>query len=258
MSIEINQIARIFLKDMTMSKSGSSAHSEKEKYQDFVNMTIHELKTPVTVMKAYLQMMLLQLNKDQLPGYVKTVEKMDVQLEKMLHLISDLQDGININADNIHCLMNDFSIAEALKSCIDNLKTTNPDLIVEADIQHTDLPVNADRDRIEQVINNFITNALKYSGGEKYLKIKNTVKDGRATVSIIDRGTGIPAEKQQLIFEQFYRVDSALTQKQPGLGLGLFICAEIIRKHNGEIGVNSKEGGGSEFWFSLPLRVPRT
>jgi len=240
-----------------MSKPDSTTQSE-EKYKDFVNMTIHELKTPVTVLKAYLQMMLLQLDKDQLSGYVKTVEKMDVQLNKMLHLISDLQDGININADNIHCLMNNFSITDALKSCIDNVRTTNPDVTVESDIRHADLTINADRDRIEQVINNFIGNALKYSGGEKYLKIQSTVKDDRIKISVIDRGAGIPAERQQMVFEQFYRVESPLTQKQPGLGLGLFICAEIIRKHNGEIGVNSKEGEGSEFWFSLPLRLPRT
>jgi len=179
---------------------------------------------------------------------------MDIQLDKLLHLISDLQDGVTANSDDIHCLMNDFYINESIKLCADSAKATNPDATIICEIADSNPVINGDRDRIEQVLNNFITNAIKYSGNKKDLKIKCAKKDGELLISVTDNGIGIPAEKQDQIFQQFYRIDSPAAKQQPGLGLGLFICAEIVRRHNGTIGVNSKEGEGSEFWFSIPLK----
>ena len=237
-----------------MSKLDISKPEEHSKFEDFVNMAVHELKTPVTVLKAYLQIITAQLNKESNTTYLKTMEKMDIQLDKLLHLISDIQDGIIANSDDIHCLMNDFYINESIRLCYEGVKTTNPNWEIEMEVDDSELLVKGDRDRIEQVLNNLINNAIKYSGEQKYLKIKGSREGDRFIVSVFDNGLGIPLENQTKIFQQFYRVESIASKKQPGLGLGLFICSEIIRKHGGCIGVKSKEGKGSEFWFSLPLK----
>lgn len=241
-------------KDEIMSKLDISKPGEHKKFEDFVNMAVHELKTPVTVLKAYLQIVTAQLNKENNQSHLKTLEKMDIQLDKLLHLILDLQDGVTANSDDIHCLMYDFYIDESIKLCFENAKATNPCCDIAFEIDDSNLLIKGDRDRIEQVINNLITNAIKYSGTKKCLKIKGYRREDSFIVSVLDNGMGIPLEKQKQVFQQFYRVESTASQQQPGLGLGLFICAEIIRKHAGEIGVKSEEGQGSEFWFSLPLK----
>lgn len=237
-----------------MSKIDNTEVSERKRYEDFVSMAIHELKTPVTVLKAYMQMTLLQLHKEKQYSHIKVMEKMDIQLEKIDHLISDLLGAASGSPESIHCLMNDFSLNETLKDCVDNVKATYPRFTIEARPLGHDLTIRGDRERIEQVINNLISNAVKYSGNERYIKIHSAVKDSRVIIIVIDRGVGIPVEKQRQIFKQFYRVESPSIHKLPGLGLGLFICAEIIKKHNGEIGVHSREGKGSEFWFTLPVK----
>ena len=236
-----------------MSETQDVQSAELKKYEDFVNMAAHELKTPVTVLKAYLQMILLQLYKENQLGYIKTVEKMDLQLNKLLHLISDLQDGAQSNSEKLHCLMNDFDINESIKTCCDSAKATHPGCTITHYLDDSCPILKGDHGRIEQVIHNFITNAVKYSERDVVVRIKSFVAGDEVFVSVLDNGRGIPEDQQRKIFEQFYRAPGT-AGRTGGLGLGLFICQEIIRKHNGRIGVKSTEGSGSEFWFCLPLK----
>jgi signal transduction histidine kinase len=239
---------------MIMSKLNDTPSEDYKKFEDFVNMAVHELKTPVTVLKAYLQLIMAQLRRENQHNYIKTAEKMDVQLHKLLHLIDDLHDGVKANSDEIHCLMNDFNISESIRMCCENAKAMYPDFNIELEIEECDPIIRGDKDRIEQVLNNFINNAIKYSVDNKCIHVKCRRLDGQFVVTVFDHGIGIPEEKQDRVFQQFYRVESATERKRPGLGLGLFICAEIIKKHNGKIGVCSKEKEGSEFWFSVPVK----
>jgi len=228
--------------------------AREKSHEDFVHMAVHELKSPVTVLKAYLQMMGMKLTREEQRTLLSTIEKMDVQLDRITHLISDLLDGTRAGLGTLHCLMNDFDINESARICIASLKAAHTDFVVELETDPSEPVAYGDRERIEQVMNNLLTNAVKYSPGEKYVKLQTRLGEGQIVVTVTDHGMGIPEHKQRLVFDQFYRVDTGGGKKVPGLGLGLFICADIIRKHNGRIGVSSREGEGSAFWFSLPYR----
>lgn len=227
---------------------------DQKKYENFVHMAAHELKTPVTVLKAYLQMIIRHLEKDKQASYIAMADKMDVQLNKLLNLISDLQDGVKANSEDIHCLMSDFNINESISSCRDGLQATNPDFKLVVELDETCPLIKGDHNRIEQVVLNLITNAIKYSDSEKYVMIRSIKEDGYVCVSVSDKGKGIPKEQQSKVFDQFYRVNGIQENQPAGLGLGLFICKEIIRKHDGKIGLESAPGLGSEFWFRLPCK----
>jgi two-component system CheB/CheR fusion protein len=116
----------------------------------------------------------------------------------------------------------------------------------------TDLQVNADADRIEQVITNFINNAAKYAPDSKEIEVEIKQEDQMAKVSVTDHGPGISEEKIPYLFDRYFRIKTERSQSS-GLGLGLYICSEIVKKHQGQIGVVSSEGQGSTFWFTLPL-----
>ncbi|WP_158799640.1 cell wall metabolism sensor histidine kinase WalK [Pedobacter sp. L105] len=221
--------------------------------EDFVNMASHELKLPVTILKAYAQMVYLKKDK---PGfdenYLSITEKMDVQLDKLLNIIADLQDATRVNSDSLTCLMNEFNLNESLRNTVDEMLVSHPDVVIEYELAYPDPLIKGDRDRIEQVVNNLIGNGLKYSGAEKFIKITSVIEEDGIKVTIADHGYGIAPEKQSYIFDRFFRAGSAQLKKLPGLGLGLFICKEIIKQHQGTIGVKSEVGRGSEFWFCLP------
>ena len=220
---------------------------------DFVNMATHELKTPVTVLKAYIQLVEARLEKDGQQDYLKFLNKMDVQLDKLLNLISDLLDSTRISSGSLSCIFNEFNINDCLRECIESFKTSNPDVKIGCELISPDPIIVGDKDRIDQVVTNFISNAIKYSPSEKNVCVRNKVVDNHLLISVEDKGLGIPAEKQKDVFSRFYRVKTKSTEKLPGLGLGLFISSEIVKKHDGKIGLESELGKGSTFWFSLPI-----
>ena len=221
-----------------------------KKKDEFISIASHELKTPLTTIKAYVQLLDRAIEGDD-PTRLY-VERTLVQIRKLDSLIVDLLDLSKIESGKLKFNKKLFPFEATISSAVEMIRQTYPDYEIvrrgNADVQ-----VYGDETRIEQVIINYLTNAVKYSPESKEIQIETEVHtDGRLWVKVRDFGIGIRKDDQSNIFSKFYRVEAAASRFQ-GLGIGLYICAEIIRRHEGEYGVESEPGLGSVFYFSVPL-----
>ena len=246
-------IARKKLKDALIKeeKSARALRHLMNQKDEFMNIVSHELKTPMTSMKGYIQVMemLIKANKtEKVQGYI---EKANKQVDKLNTLVSDLLDVTKINSGKLEFNFSEFKLNELIYDCVEqNQNISNHQIRV---LGEKDIKVNADKNRLEQVINNLISNAIKYSPGKKNVDVRIIDNNTEVRVEVQDEGIGIAKENQPFVFDRFFRSES-VESKFFGLGLGLFISSEIIKRHNGEIGVESEYGKGSTFWFTLPLR----
>lgn len=225
----------------------------EKKKDEFLSITSHELKTPLTSVKAYIQLLSRSLREHESDQIKTYIEKAQLQVEKLNELISDLLDISKIESGELKLNKKDFDIKPMIESAVETIQQTHSDFELEIIGNEQPLIVNADESRIEQVLINYLTNALKYSPDHKSLRITRSVADGNVVVKVKDSGIGIPPEKHKNIFSKFYRVEESSLKFQ-GLGIGLYICAEIIKRHNGYVGVESVFGDGSEFCFAIPVK----
>lgn len=223
----------------------------QQQKDDFIIIASHELKTPITSLKASLQ--LLDRIKDNPPN-TGMLSKLVLQANKSLAKLNDLIDGLlnssKANQGQLHISQQNFVLSSIIKDCYQDLTADGIYSIeMEGDLE---IAVYADAIRIEQIVVNFLNNAIKYAAQSKEIRIKIEKLEDMAKVSVIDQGPGIQPEKLRYIFDRYYRADHSGSQ-YTGLGLGLYICAEIIKQHNGQIGVESTLEEGSSFWFTLPM-----
>jgi len=216
---------------------------------DFISVASHELKTPITSLKAAIQ--LLDRIKDN-PGerLPKLIEQANRSMDKVSNLIEELLNASKITSGQMHINLATFNLVSVVSDSYQHIAAKD-----KAKIKLTgssSLMVNGDPVRIEQVVVNFINNAIKYAPESKQILIHIESDANYAKLSVTDHGPGIISEKLPHLFDRYYRIDDS-GQQYSGLGLGLYICAEIIKKHNGEISATSELGKGSTFWFSLPL-----
>ncbi len=228
---------------------------EKEK-DEFLSIASHELKTPLTSIKAYVQLLerRLKLNKDSAEaGFVIKAQE---QIEKLNTLITDLLDVSKIENGKLKISKKPANLEHVISNAIDIiLQTHDEDRVkIKRDGIRPDILIPLDEIRIEQVLINFLTNAIKYSPKNNQVIVTTFVdeEEQEVRVNITDFGIGIPDFKQEAVFRKFYRVEESSLQFQ-GMGIGLFICSEIIKQHHGNIGVSSKVDEGSTFYFTLPL-----
>lgn len=216
---------------------------------DFISIASHELKTPITALKASLQLLnkIKQSPNEKLPGLIEQANK---SMIKVSVLVEDLLNVSKMNEGQFQLKKTWFNVLKVIEDCCPHVNADGLFNIITAGSAETE--VFADAERIQRVLINFVNNAMKYASDSRDIHITVQKIDNNVKVSVIDYGRGIPTEKIPYLFDRYYRADLNGGQYS-GLGLGLYISAEIIKKHHGEIGVNSEVGKGSEFWFTLPL-----
>lgn len=222
----------------------------QQQKDDFISVASHELKTPMTSLKASMQIVdkLIKTNgsADTVPVFI---ERANSSLNKMQHLIESLLNVSKIAAGQLLLNKSVFKVADMIDQCCDHVRMAGKhELILTGD---TNVEIYADREKIDQVIVNIVNNAAKYAPDADKIVINITANGKMAKISVQDFGDGIPSEKIPHLFERYYRVDSSGLQYS-GLGLGLYISAEIVERHGGQIGVKSEAGRGSTFWFTVP------
>ena len=223
----------------------------ERKKDEFISIASHELKTPLTSVKGYVQLLERSIDKGDISTVKKHLQKAQLQLDKLNDLIADLLDISKIESGKLKFNKKFFNLNTLLDSIIEIIHQSNPEFkIIKTGVIEPE--IFADEMRIEQVIVNFLTNAIKYSPGTAEVHINTILKGERLVVSVRDFGIGIHPEQQKSVFDKFFRVEETAIHFQ-GLGIGLYISAEIIRRHEGTVGVNSVFGEGSEFYFDIPL-----
>lgn len=235
-------------------------YESDEQKNNFIAMASHELKTPITSIKGYVQLLLNAVEKEKdrqkpLPPLLvrSSLISVDKQIKRLTRLISELLDISKIETGTLELKIEKFSLNELAIETVEDILYTNTKHEINLYHDHHSY-VFGDKDRVGQVMINFLTNAIKYSPDSE--KIDVTVhRAGKDEIafSVRDYGIGIEKEEQKKIFERFYRAKGKEEQTYPGFGIGLFIAKEFIQKHGGRISVESEKGKGSVFSFILPV-----
>ncbi|WCT13707.1 PAS domain-containing sensor histidine kinase [Mucilaginibacter jinjuensis] len=218
---------------------------------DFIAMASHELKTPLTSLKAYIQMLLSSARKSDNQFFSASLEKADNQIEKMTKLIYGFLDLSKIESGKLQLELSNFNINDAINEAVVDVRpiTQSHQIVLEPT---EDLIVHADREKIMQVAVNLINNAVKYSPKGTTITLSTLDTGNWVEVAVKDQGIGINTYDLQKIFQRFYRVQDEKTRGFSGFGIGLYLSAEIMALHHGEIDVKSEAGQGSTFYFRLP------
>jgi len=220
------------------------------KKDEFIGLASHELKTPVTSLSGYLQIINRRLPADDVnKGFI---EKALTQINKLTVLISDLLDVSKIETGQLPLSFTRFDLLQLVKEVTELTQYSAHTHALQLEAHVDSLMVTADRQRIEQVIINLLSNAIKYSPGANAVNILVSINDEKALVSVQDFGLGIGTEQQERIFNRFYRVEDMAIHIS-GLGIGLFISKEIITRHNGRLWVESEVDKGATFFFEIPI-----
>ncbi|MXV13761.1 ATP-binding protein [Hufsiella ginkgonis] len=221
----------------------------EQQKDDFLSIASHELKTPITSLKANYQ--LLERLKDQ-PGnpiVPKLLGMMGKSIHKLAALTDELLNVKRLDEGRIMLHKTTFALNELMENCCTHVRTEGEYELAVSVSPH--LWVFADEHRVDQVITNFVNNAVKYAPGSKKIFLSAEKIAGEIKISVRDTGPGIPKDQVPHLFDRFWRASHSGSE-YTGLGLGLYICAEIVRAHGGEIGVETEIGNGSTFWFTLP------
>lgn len=223
--------------------------SLNDKKDEFIGLASHELKTPLTSITGYLQILNRQMVDEHAKKFMtKTIQ----QVKKLSSLVSDLLDVSKIEAGKLQLTKENFDIRQIIDEAIELIQHSSQTHSISLNTDIHSLQLYGDPQRIEQVIINLLTNAIKYSPQANKVEVGLSCTADQVQVSIKDFGMGIPVEKLQHVFSRFYRVED-LNPNISGLGIGLYISHEIVNRHSGKLWADSVLGQGSTFWLCLPI-----
>lgn len=232
------------LRDITSIKQLERAKDE------FLHIVSHELRSPLAVVRAYAQLSLSEEHPQQtLASMMREIDQMSAMLEQMLQ-ITRIDTG-RITLSTLECDLAEVTTAQVARLCL----TPGYERVV-LDTEEVDGPLicRLDIPAYSQIIANLVSNALKYSKAPHPVAVRLSSSEGKAVVSVIDHGSGIPEDEIPLIFDKFYRARKASESSSSGLGLGLYVTAQLVKAMSGEIKVESKLGKGTTFHVAFPLR----
>ncbi|WP_184550838.1 chemotaxis protein CheB [Mucilaginibacter sp. FT3.2] len=222
---------------------------------DFIAMASHELKTPLTAIQGYLQLLNIRAKKTSDDFAVTYLNRANNQVKKMTTLINGFLNASSFEAGKIYLNEETFEMNTLISEVVEELLLTSNNHPISI-VPGPAFSIKADRDKIGQVINNFLSNAVKYSPKGSNIRLHCKQLNNMLQVSVKDEGMGINPQEQEKLFDRYYRIQSAHTASISGFGLGLYLSAEIIQRHSGKIWSESELGKGSTFYFSLPLSTP--
>lgn len=219
---------------------------------EFISIASHELKTPVTSLKVYAQMLGKQSHRKGDTATALQLAKMESQVDKLTKLIANLLDVSKIEAGKLEYLSEVFDIVSLVRDIADSPKAIDQTHVVTV-AACDPIMVSGDRDRIGQIIINLLTNAIKYSPDIDRVEVRLSRDDATASIAVRDFGIGIDPRFHDHVFDRFFQVADPEERTFPGLGMGLYISREIARRHGGDIRIESKKGEGSTFSLVLPI-----
>ena len=219
---------------------------------DFVAMVSHELKTPLTSILSYIQLLLGKMKKTEDTFAINALSRTEVQAKKMSAMIHDFLNMARLEEGKVHMHKEFFYLNQLMDEIVCDIRLVSPNHTIELNTCGT-VSVYADKDKIGQVLINLITNAIKYSESDTTIHVRSTITGRGVSVSVTDQGVGISAADQKKLFNRFYRVANEKISRVTGFGIGLYLVAEILRYHDTTIEVNSVENVGSTFSFTLPI-----
>ncbi|WP_256009388.1 PAS domain-containing protein [Desertivirga xinjiangensis] len=218
----------------------------------FIGIASHELKTPLTSLTAIIQVASLKLKNSNDEFLVGAMEKAQAQVKRMRSMINGFLNISRLESGNIVIERHQFDMKELILEVIEELKLTAGSHQIHL-TPCTSITINGDQDKINSVVSNLLNNAIKYSPNGKQVTVTCELEDGKVKVSVRDEGIGVKPEDQAKIFDRYYRIERDDTRHISGFGIGLYLSAEIVRRHDGQIWVESESGKGSTFCFTLPL-----
>jgi signal transduction histidine kinase len=232
----------------------NSARKELEQRKDdFINMASHELRTPLTAVKIQTQLVRKRLAKHSQHEAATALCRVEGPVKQLERLIAELLDVSRIQAGRLEYIRERVDLDELLREVTDTMQHMSPShaILVRGSVQTS---LIGDRDRLRQVFTNLLSNAIKYSPDAKTVEVELSATAEAVTIRVTDHGLGIPREQRDKIFERFYRASDLSQRAIPGLGMGLYIVAEIVKRHGGTITVDSEVGKGSTFTVTLPTK----